>query len=105
MAADADVFTVLAPVRFGADAATGLRAVFGAGTRPDFGTGRGRCTLVALMSTALRIGLGATASPEVSVSNGVRRRFARSPDALAAPAASTSAPEPVPLRFLGPPAS
>src|SRR5450631_1240528 len=93
-AVGAEGFAAPAVTRLAVDVVTGLRAAFLAGTRGAFGTGRGRWTLVALTSTALSTGLGATSSPEASVNNGVRRRFARSPEALAAPAASMSAPDP-----------
>src|ERR1035437_135332 len=96
-----DGFAVSAVARRDEDVVTELRAAFATGTRPDFGTGRGRWTLGALTSTALRTGRGATSSPEASVSNGVRRRLALSPEALAAPAANMSAPEP-PLLPLAP---
>src|SRR5665647_738073 len=90
----ADGFAVCAGTRLAGDVVTELRAAFAVRTRPDFGTGRGRWTLGAVTSTALRTGRGPISSPEASVSNGVRRRLARSPEALAAPAASISAPEP-----------
>src|SRR5450631_491229 len=93
-AAGADGFAAPAVTRLAVDVVTELRAAFLAGTRGGLGTGRGRWTLVARTSTALSSGLGATSSPEASVNSGVRRRFARSPEALAAPAASMSAPDP-----------
>src|SRR5665648_810351 len=90
----ADGFSVCAGTRLAGDVVAELRTVFGGGTRPDFGTGRGRWTLVAWTSMALRTGRGAISSPEASVNNGVLRRLARSPEALAAPAANVSAPDP-----------
>src|SRR5665647_2587408 len=89
----ADGFAVCAGTRLAGDVVAELRAAFAVRTRPDFGTGRGRWTLVAWTSMALRTGRGAISSPEASVSKGVLRRLARSPEALAAPAANRSAPE------------
>src|SRR5664279_5694265 len=97
-----DGLAVFAGTRADGDVVTELRAAFAVRTRPDFGTGRGRWTLGALTSTALRTGRGPISSPEASVSNGVRRRLARSPEALAAPTASISAPEPWTLALSAP---
>src|SRR6185436_4182633 len=69
------------------------RTVLAAGTGRDLGVGRGRWARIdPLTSTELSAGRGAISSSDWSLSNGVRRRLARSPEARAAPVARASAP-------------
>src|SRR5450631_827422 len=78
-----------------------VRATLAVGLRTGLGTGRGRWVLIGLKaSRSLRAGRGPISSTEGSISNGVRRRLARSPNALAAPAANASSPRLA--RFLAP---
>jgi hypothetical protein len=68
-------------------------ATLAVGTRREVGAGRGRCARIAPLSlTELREGMGAISSAEASLSNGVRDRLARSPEARSAPAANMPAP-------------